>query len=124
MGPVDRDDYEQGFQDESWVMSILRNEKQLLADKRNVNNLGRIWAALHNQVTRKQLSQKHKECDPARMCMDEQAVQDLILCMREFGCFPFDPALPILRILQSAPLELIHDFQTAREDWGGGGLQN
>ena len=53
--------------------------------------------------------------------MDEQAVQDLILCMREFGCFPFDPALPILRTLQSAPPELIHDFQTAREDGGGGG---
>ena len=100
-------------------LSILRNEKQLLADTRNVNNLGRIRAALHNQVNRKQLSRKHKECAPARMCMDEQALQDLILCMREFGCFPFDPALPILRPLQSAipaPPELIRDFQTARED--------
>ena len=65
-------------------LSILRNEKQLLADTKNVNNIGRIRAALHNQVNRKQLSQKHKECAPARMCRDEQAVQDLIWSLIAF----------------------------------------
>ena len=59
-------------------LSILRNEKQLMVDIRNVNNLSRIQAALHNQVSRKQLSRKHNECAPARMRRDEQAVQDLV----------------------------------------------
>ena len=35
------------------------------------------------------------------MCRDEQAVQDLISCFKEFDCFPFDPASPALRTLQS-----------------------
>ena len=34
-------------------LSILQNEKQLMVDTRNVNNLSRIWADLHNQVNRK-----------------------------------------------------------------------
>ena len=100
-------------------LSILRNEKQLMTDTRNVNNLGRIWAALHNQLNRKQLSRKHNECAPARMCIDEQAVQDLILCIREFDCFPFDPTSPTLRTLQSAipaPAALIRDFNAAKKD--------
>ena len=75
-------------------LSILRNEKQLLADTKNVNNIGRIRTALHNQVNKKQLSQKHQECAPARMCRDEQAIQDLLSCFKEFDCFPFDPASP------------------------------
>ena len=90
-----------------------------MADTRYVNNLGRIRAALHNQVNRKQLSRKHNECAPTQMCMDEQVVQDLISCIREFDCFPFDPASPTLRTLQSAiptPPELIHDFNTAKQD--------
>ena len=100
-------------------LSILRNEKQLMVDTRNVNNLGRTQAALHNQVSRKQLSRKHNECAPARMRRDEQAVQDLVSCFREFDCFPFDPASPTLRTLQSAipaPPELIRDFNTAQQD--------
>ena len=100
-------------------LSILRNEKQLMVDTRNVNNLGRIRAALHNPVSRKQLSRKHNECAPARIRRDEQAVQDLVSCFREFDCFPFDPASPTLRTLQSAipaPPELIRDFNTAQQD--------
>ena len=83
-------------------MSILRNVKQLMADTRNSNNLGRIRAILHNQGPQKKLSRKHTECAPVRMRVNEQAVQDLILCIKEFDCFPFDPASPTLRNLQSA----------------------
>ena len=53
------------------------------------------------------------------MRRDEQAVQDLVSCFREFDCFPFDPASPTLRTLQSAipaPPELIRDFNTAQQD--------
>ena len=100
-------------------LSIFRNEKQLMADTRNANNLGRIRANLHNQINRKQLSRRHTECIRARMCIDEQAVQDLISCIRKFDCFPFDLASPNLRTLQSAilaPPELIRDFFTAKKD--------
>ena len=70
-------------------------------------------------MNRKQLSQKHKECAPAHLCRDEQAVQDLISCFKEFDCFPFDPASPALRTLQSAipaTPELIQDFKKAKQD--------
>ena len=88
-------------------LSILRNEKQLMTDIRNANNLGRIRAAVHNQVNRKQLFQTHTECAPTRMRKDEQAVQDLISCIDEFDCFPFNPASPNLRTLLSAiPFQL------------------
>ena len=100
-------------------LPILRNEKQLMAFTKNVNNIGRFRAALHNQVNRKQLSQKHQECTPAPMCRDEQAVQDMISCIKEFDCFPFNLASPALRTLQSAipaTLELIRDFKKAKQD--------
>ncbi|MES9882370.1 MAG: hypothetical protein ABW185_15975 [Sedimenticola sp.] len=100
-------------------LSILRNEKQLMADTINANNLARIRAALQRQLNRKQLSRKHNECSPKRMRVDEQAVQDLVSCIREFDCFPFDPASPALRTLQSAipaPPKLVLDFSTAKQD--------
>ena len=53
------------------------------------------------------------------MCRDEQTVQDLISCFKEFDCFPFDPASPALRTLQSAipaTPELIRDFKKAKQD--------
>ena len=46
-------------------------------------------------------------------------MQDLILYIKEFDCFPFDPASPTLRTLQSgipASTELIRDFTTAKQD--------
>lgn len=100
-------------------LSILRNEKHLMTDVRNANNLGRVRVTVHNQVNRNQLSRTHTQCAPTRMCKDEQAVQDLISCIKEFYCFPFDPASPNLRPLQSAipaPTEIIRDFMTAKQD--------
>ncbi|CAB3976667.1 Hypothetical predicted protein [Paramuricea clavata] len=100
-------------------LSILRNEKQLMTDIRNANNLGRVRTAVHNQINRKQISRTHSEFAPTRMCKDEQAVQDLIACIKEFDCFPFDVSSPNLRTLQSAipaPTEMIRDFQTAKQD--------
>ena len=100
-------------------LSILQNENQLMADTRNANNLDQVRAALDNQVNRKQLSQKHNECTPARLHVDEQAVQDIISSIKEFDCFTFNPASPTLRAMRSAipaPVELIHDLRTTKED--------
>ena len=53
------------------------------------------------------------------MHVDEQAVQNIISCVEEFVCYPFDAASSTLRTLQSAipaSPELIRDFSTARQD--------
>ena len=53
------------------------------------------------------------------MRVDDQAVRDIISCVEEFDCYPFDAASPALRTLQSpipASPELIRDFSTARQD--------
>ena len=53
------------------------------------------------------------------MSRDEQALQDLISCVKGFDCFPFDPASPALQYLQSAipaTPELIQDFKKAKQD--------
>ena len=45
----------------------------------------------------------------------EQAVQNIISCVEEFVCYPFDAASSTLRTLQSAipaSPELIRDFST------------
>ena len=50
------------------------------------------------------------------MTEDEQHVQNLVTCMCEFDSYPFDPASPTLRTLQSAmPAsgELTADFNSA-----------
>lgn len=68
-------------------------------------------------MNKKQLTQKHTECAPARLRRDEQALHDLISCFKEFDCFPFDLASPTLRTLQSAipaTPELTQDFKTAK----------
>ena len=62
---------------------------------------------------------KHVECQPARMKKDEQAVQDLLACMKDFEAEPFDISSPILRSLQSglvASPELVLDLKTALPD--------
>ncbi len=59
---------------------------------------------------------KHTDCGPKRLRQDEQCVQDLIACMHEFDSFPFNPASPTLRTLQSAmpaSSQLVADFNSA-----------
>jgi hypothetical protein len=53
------------------------------------------------------------------MKKDEQAVQDVLACMKDFGADPFNTSLPTLRSLQSglvALSELVHDLKTAISD--------
>ena len=50
---------------------------------------------------------------------NEQAIQDLLSCFKEFDCLPFNPASPALQLLQSAipaTPELIQDFKKAKQD--------
>ena len=53
------------------------------------------------------------------MKKDEQAIQDLETCMKDFDSDPFNTTLPTLRSLQSglvSPAELVEDFKTALQD--------
>ena len=105
-----------GSKMKSGWLSILQNEKQLLVHSRNVNNVTRIRAAHNSLATRTKAKCKHTESGPKCMQEDEQCVHNLIACMDEFDSFPFNPASPTLRTLQSAmPAsdELILDFKSA-----------
>ncbi len=80
---------------------------------RNVNNVVQIRAAHNALANRRRSKRKHVECGQRRVRVDEQCVQDLISCVREFDSFPFNPASPTLRTLQPASNELIADFNSA-----------
>jgi len=108
-----------GSKMKSGWLSILKNEKQLLANTRNVNNILRVRACVQNDTKQASTTRKHAECTPTRMESDEQAIQDLNACFEEFECDPFDLATPTLRTLQSgiaAPEHLVADFQSALND--------
>ena len=57
---------------------------------------------MHCHIGIKKGVYKHTESSQRRLKEDEQVVQDLLSCISEFECFPFDPAAPTFRILQSA----------------------
>lgn len=103
---------------QGWLQ-LLQNEKQLFSTTRNVNNVARIKAAVKQNLKCQHRNRKHVECQPARMKKDEQAVQDLLSCMKDFEAEPFDESNPTLRSLQSgmvASPELVQDFKTALQD--------
>lgn len=98
---------------------LLQNEKQLFSTTRNANNIARVKSTVKRGLQCQRRHRKHVECQPARMKKDEQAVQDLQACLRDFEANPFDISLPTLRSLQSgliASPELLHDFKTAIPD--------
>lgn len=97
-------------------MQLWQNEKQLFSTTRNANNIARMRSTVKRGLQCQCSHRKHVECQPARMKKDEQAVQDLQACMRDFEANPFDISLPTLRSLQSgliASPKLLHDFKTA-----------
>ena len=100
-------------------LAILNNEKQLLSNTRNVNNINRIRAVHHHANHRRKGKAKHADCSLSKMKKDEQAVQDLISCLNEFKCDPFDHTNQTLRSLQSgitASDVLTADLESAKED--------
>ena len=100
-------------------LSILKNEKQLLVHSRNVNNVSRVRAAHNSAAKRKSTEWKHAECNPKRIKLDEESVQNIVECFKEYGSYPFDPDNQELRTLQSGVLasqELVDDFKRANDD--------
>ena len=103
---------------QGWLQ-LLQNEKQLFSTTRNANNVARVKATVNRNLKCQRRHRKHVESQPARMKKDEQAVQDLQACMKDFDADPFDISSPTLRSLQSglvAPPELVHDLKTALPD--------
>ena len=104
-----------GSKMKSGWLSLLQNEKQLLVHSRNVNNVGRIRAALNDKANRKAPKRNYVECSPSRMRVDEQCVQNVVACLQEFDAYSFDPASPTLRTLQTglpASNELVASFSS------------
>ena len=97
----------------------FKNEKEQLVHSRNRNNIACIRNAVDCHIGTKKGVYKHTESSPRRLKEDEQVVQDLLNCISEFECFPFDPAAPTLQTLQSAvPAwgKLIADLKSAYAD--------
>ena len=102
---------------QGWTQ-LLQNEKQLFSTTRNANNVARVKSIVKRGLHCQRRHRKHVECQPARMKKDEQAIQDLQACMRDFEADPFGIS-PTLRSLQSglvASPELLHDLKTAIPD--------
>lgn len=100
-------------------LKILKNEKMLLTDSRNVNKVNQVRASLHSQAKSTKSKQIHSENTSQRMKVDEQAVQDITSCLIEFGSDPFDETKPSLRSLQSGVVAsslLVDDFESAHCD--------
>ncbi|MCP3890082.1 MAG: hypothetical protein GY702_14610 [Desulfobulbaceae bacterium] len=101
------------------LLQLLKNDKQLFSTTRNANNIARVKATVKQNLKCQLRIRKHVECQPARRKKDEQAVQDLQACMKDFNAEPFDTSSPTLRSLQSgltASPELCHDLKTALSD--------
>ena len=58
---------------QGWL-HLLQNEKQLFSTTRSANNIARIKSALKKSLNCKRRNRTHKECQPARLKMDEEAV--------------------------------------------------
>ena len=101
-------------------MAILNNEKQLLSNTRNVNNINRVRASVHRHADmKKQQREKHADASSSQMKKDEKAVQDISACFTEFDCDPFDHTNQTLRSLQSgiqASEKLADDLESAKVD--------
>ena len=100
-------------------LAILSNEKQLLSNTRNVNNINRIRLRMHYLADHKKINKPHEDSFPSKMKKDEQAIHDLSEYFCEFQCNPFDYTNQILRSLQSgitASKELAKDFKSAKKD--------
>ena len=100
-------------------LSILKNERQLLAHPGYCNNIASICNAVHCHMGFKKVVYKQTESSPRRVKEDEQVVQDLLKYISEFECFPFDPAASTRRTLESAiPVsdELSEDLKFAYLD--------
>jgi len=78
-------------------LAILNDEKQLLSNTRNVNNINWVRKMVHRHANRKKQGKgKHADCSLSKMKKDEQAVQDISACLTEFKCDPFDHTNKIL----------------------------
>ena len=87
--------------EQEWVQ-LLQNDTQLFGTTRNVNKMVRIKTTLKNSLNCHRHCQRYVKCQPARIKKDEQAVQDLILCMDDFNADLFDESASELHSLQSS----------------------
>ena len=103
---------------QGWLQ-LLHNDTQLFCTTRNASNVSRVKSALKQTLNCSCRHHKHVECQPARMKKDEQAIQDLLLCLDDFDADPFDDSAPNLRSLQSgvsASSEVVEDLANALDE--------
>ena len=84
---------------------ILKNEKMLLSQTRNVNNINKIRTAL-NKIADLKITKSgiHKENGTRRLKADEECVHNIQECLEEFGADPFNLTNTVLRTLHSGEI--------------------
>ena len=71
-----------------------QHDSCFLTDTRGINCVNRLRVSLHAFAQLNQHSQIHLESFSLRIKMNEQAVQDIMSCIEEFGWDPFDTTQP------------------------------
>ena len=85
---LDRNNHESEL---GWIQ-LLQNEEQQFSTTRNANNVARVKSSVKQSLKCQHRHRKHVECQPAGMKKDEQAVQDLMACIKDFA-EPLDTSL-------------------------------
>ena len=76
-----------GSKPKSGWLAILNNEKQLLSNTWNVNNINRVRSAVHQHANcMKQGKGKHADCSSSKIMKDEQAGMRMLLRGHQGSC--------------------------------------
>ena len=98
-------------------LKILKNEKILLTHTLTSNCIVRARSSLHKSLNIHRSQDDHRENSKTMRTLDEKGVQDILACMEEVDCNPFDGTQnETMRSLQSGMMAsetLQKDFTTA-----------
>ena len=92
-------------------LCYISTPKQLISYKK--------LEALHDRALLNTGIRHHSANSKSRLKMDEQIVQDIVRCLKEWESNPWDTDKIVLRSLESgliAPKDLVVDFDTAKVD--------
>ena len=101
-----------------WI-GITKNEAMVTIHARTTNKINKVRETLHGAADMNKRKYDHSENTKSRMVKDEQAVQDLGICIKEWESNPWDLDNSLLRTLDSGKVaspKLLSDFETAREE--------
>lgn len=73
------------------------------------NKVNQVRGYLHSQAKSAASKPTHRENRSQRLKVDEQAVQDIVGCLIEFGSDPFDETNPLRSLPSDVPSRMLVD---------------